>query len=250
MENAEKPVSSDPALRELFLRYQKDRDQETRNQLVTAHLPLAHMVARRYAGKGVEYEDLVQIGSLALIGAVEKYDPSLETPFPVYAVKTLLGEVKHYFRDKLSSVRISRSHKELAKKIAETRDAMTAELMRAPYLDELSVRMQLPVEDLVEAMEAANTQYPVSLEQKIGEEDESLSLSEVFGREEAGYNDVEMREWFSRLMSGLSGQEREVIRQRYELGYSQRQVASNLKVSQMYVSRLERKILSMLRNNA
>lgn len=249
MDNVEKPVSSDPALWELFLRYQKDRDQETRNQLVTAHLPLAHMVARRYAGKGVEYEDLVQIGSLALIGAVEKYDPSLETSFSVYAVKTLLGEVKHYFRDKLSSVHISRSQKELAKKIAETREKMTAELMRAPYLDELAGRMNLPVEVLLEAMEAANTQYPVSLEQKIGEEEENLSLSAVFGVEEPGYEYVEMREWFSRLVSDLSAQEREVIRQRYELGYSQRQVAANLKVSQMYVSRLERKILSMLRNN-
>ena len=170
------------------------------------------------------------------------------TSFPVFAVKTLLGDVKHFFRDKLSGVRVSRSLMELAGKINQTREAMTAELMRAPYLDELADRLHLPMEELVEAMEAANTLYPVSFDQSVSGEDEEITLSNYLGSEEAGYDRVEMQDWFSRIMAGLSIQEREVIRQRYELGYSQRQVASNLNVSQMYVSRLERKILSMLRN--
>lgn len=240
-------ISSDPAVRDLFLRYQKSRDVETRNKLVTAHLPIASMVARRYAGKGVEYEDLVQIGSLALIKAVERYDPDYGASFPVFAVKTLLGEVKHFFRDKLSGIHVSRSMMELAGKINQMRETMTAELMRAPYLEELAERLHVSVEEVVEALEASNAVYPVSFDQKLST-DGDTSLADFLGSEETGYSRVEMKDWFSRVMSDLSVQEREVIRQRYELGYSQRQVASNLKVSQMYISRLERKILSMLRN--
>lgn len=229
----------------LFAAYAQNRCLALRNELVTKHLYIASMVARRYMGRGIDYDDLYQTASVALISAVERFDPAMGTAFSTFAVKTLLGVVKNYFRDHLSPIHVSRQISELTLQVRKKRGELTDLLKRAPYPDELAQALHLPVSDIVEAMEAERAQYPLSMDQDTQQEEDPLSSH--MGEEEKGYRLVEIRDWLHRVVHTLNRQEKEIVHQRFDLGYSQRQVATNLKVSQMYVSRLERKILSQFR---
>ncbi len=233
-------------LESLLEEYCRTRDIALRNQLVQEFLYLAEIVARKYAGKGVEYDDLYQIASMALIGALERYDCAKGIKFTSFAAPTLMGVVKNYFRDRSRVLRLPRRVGENLRRLAIAREAFLQEEHRQPTVEELSRRMHVPEAEVLEALEAASASQVSSLEERLrpGEDGE---LYERLGREEDAYDRIALRDMLERVLKDMSPTERDILRRRFEEGLSQRQIAMQLGVSQMYISRLERKLIERFR---
>ena len=214
--------------------YCRTRDLALRNELVEAHMYLADMVARRYAGKGVETEDLRQVAAMALIGALERYSCGKGIKFTTYAVPTITGVVKSYFRDRSRTIRMPRSIGERVQKISLARERLTQQLGRAPTAEELAGACGLRTADVLEAIEATQSLSVASLDALSGE-DEDTPLWALLGSMLSG------------VMSRLSDAERRILHARYFAERSQRDIAQEMGVSQMYVSRVERKMLARFR---
>lgn len=229
--------------------YWRTRSVEDRNRAVEAHLRYAAMIARRFSGKGVEYEELYQVASLSLIKAMERFDPAKEVKFTTYAMPTMAGEVKNYFRDRVRVIRIPRNSQALIQLIEKARTDLEQELLRSPRPDEIAKKAGLPLEDVVEAIALNNTRSVTSLDAELSAEDEgSASLSAVLGAEEAGFADFELKDEIRRALAMLNEQERLCIQLRFFENHNQRETAQIMNVSQMTVSRLERKIMEKLRS--
>jgi len=232
---------------EVFKQYCETRDVALRNELLDRHIYIARIAARKFAGRGVDYEDLMQIASLALLKALDRYNCSMGFKFSTFATPSVIGELKNYFRDRASLIRLPRRESELISSFEEARRTLTDQLSRPPTIDEMAAHMRLPRERILEQMEARLSAVTASLDDAGPEEGQKLA--EILGREEDGFMRVEDRLALERMMSELSDVERDIINQRYFQGQSQREVAQKLSVSQMYVSRLERKILERFRKS-
>ena len=228
--------------------YCRTRDRELRNQLVGEYLYIAEICARRFAGRGVEYDDLRQIASLALIKALERFDCSKGVEFSTFATPTVVGEVKNYFRDRLRLVRLPRRSVELAQKAERTREKLGHSLGRNPTAAEIAQEMKMPLEMVVEAMDSRIAGYGVSLDEPSGDEGEQ-SVADRLGDEDPALEGVEMSDYLRRELDKLGELERKVIIARFVGERSQRDVASELNVSQMYISRVERRVLSRMRES-
>lgn len=226
--------------------YCRTRDVALRNELVEAHMYLADMVARRYAGKGVETEDLRQVAAMALIGALERYSCGKGIRFSTYAVPTITGVVKNYFRDRSRTIRMPRSIGERVQKISLARERLTQQLGRAPTAEELAAACNLKTEGVLEAIEATQSLSVASLDAQSGE-DEDTPLWAMLGGEDENIEKAELRSMLSDVMSRLSDAERRILHARYFEERSQRDIAQEMGVSQMYVSRVERKMLARFR---
>lgn len=230
----------------LLLRYQHSGDLALRDKLVVMHLYIADIVARRFAGRGVDYDDLYQVASIALLKAIERFDLGKGVKFVSYATPTMIGEVKNYFRDKSRLISIPRRSSALRVKLREVRDRLEQELMRAPTAVEISEALDVPLEYVLEALESQNAVSPASLDAVPTGADDA-SLSDFLGISEQGYALFEARDQVARVLEQLSGDEREVIRMRFFDELSQRTVGEKMGVSQMTVSRVERRALTKLR---
>ena len=226
--------------------YCKTRSVELRNELVQEFLYLAQIVAKKYAGKGVEYDDLYQIASMALIGALERYDCSKGIKFASFAAPTLMGVVKNYFRDSAKVLRMPRRLGENVRRLALAREALLQQNQRQPTVVELAERMRVSQADVLEAMEASAAAQVGSLDEKL-KPGEDAELSDFLGKEEDAYERIALRDMLKKVMETLSPTERQILEQRYAAHKSQRQIAEEMGVSQMYVSRLERKLLERFR---
>ncbi len=204
------------------------------------------MVARRFSGKGVEYEELYQVASLALIKAIDRFDPTRGIRFITFALPTMAGEVKNFFRDRARLIRTPRSGAALLREIEETRAILEQEFLRSPTLDEIAARARLPLESVVEAIAIANSRAVASLDAEPSDE-ESGSLADLLGQDEQGFEDFETREAMRTAISRLDETERMCVRLRFYENRNQRETAKVLGVSQMTVSRMERRILEKLR---
>lgn len=227
-------------------RYCETRDVELRNQLVQEHLYIAEIVAKRYVGRGVEYDDLFQVASMALIGALERFDCTKEIQFSSFAVPTLTGVVKNYFRDKSRAIRVPRRLSESLKKIKDAKDGLTQELQRQPDASEIAQRTGMKLEDVIESLEAQSIAQVGSLDAFVGPDDD-MELSKLLGEEEEEYERIAVRDLLEKELAMFNEMERHILLKRYVAGQTQRQIASELGVSQMYVSRMERKLLGRLR---
>lgn len=229
--------------------YWRTRSVEDRNRAVEAHLRYAAMIARRFSGKGVEYEELYQVASLSLIKAMERFDPTKEVKFTTFAMPTMAGEVKNYFRDRVRIIRMPRNSHALIQAIEKARMALEQELLRSPTPEEIAQKAGLPLEDVVEAMAMSSTRSVTSLDADLSEdEDRSASLSAVLGAEEAGFADVEIKDEIKRALATLNEQERQCVQLRFFENRNQRDTAQIMGVSQMTISRMERKLLGRLRS--
>ena len=222
--------------RALLSEYCRTRDRKLRNSLVEEYMYIAEISARRFSGRGVEYDDLLQVASLALIKALERFDCSKGVEFTSFATPSVVGEVKNYFRDKLRLVRLPRRSTEIMRRAELARERLGHELGRNPT----------PVEVVLEAMESHTAGFSVSLDDRAGEED-SQSVADTLGELDPSFESVELNDYLKRELSKLTEQERRVIIARFVGERSQRDIAQELGVSQMYVSRLERRVLSRLR---
>ena len=213
-----------------------------REDLTRRHLPLAEHLAARFLGRGEPHDDLVQVATIGLLKALDRFDPERGVPFGAYAVPTMLGEIKRHFRDRGWAMRVPRRVQEAGRALGEARESLTQELGRAPTVAELAERTGQDPDDVVEVLESANaystlpldTGSPTSPVASLGGEDEALE-------------NVENREALRPLLAGLAPRERRILALRFVRGMSQSQIAAEVGISQMHVSRLLNRTLSQLR---
>jgi RNA polymerase sigma-B factor len=234
--------------RELFVRYLRQGDPTARDQLVERFLPLARQLARRYQRAEEPLDDLVQVASIGLIKAIDRFDPDREVAFSSYAVPTILGELKRHFRDKRWSVRVPRDLQELALKVDRKVADLSRELHRSPTVQEIAQATEASEEQVLEAMEAAAAYRATSIDAPRGSEDDaSDTLGDQMGRDEKGFGLAEDRATLHRLLTTVTEREREVLRLRFEEDLTQAEIGEQIGVSQMQVSRIIRQSLSRLR---
>jgi RNA polymerase sigma-B factor len=237
--------------RRLLVRYHREGDITAREQLVERFLPLARQLARRYQRGGEQLDDLVQVASLGLLKAIDRFDPARETAFSSFAVPTILGELKRHFRDKGWAVRVPRDLQELAVKVDRVADEMSRELGRAPTPAEIGERVGATVEQVLEAREASAAYRAVSLDRpRTDEEEDGDSYADAVGADDPGYGLAEAAATMERLMRVLSDREREVLRLRFAEDLTQSEIGARVGVSQMHVSRLIRQSIARLRDEA
>jgi RNA polymerase sporulation-specific sigma factor len=222
-------------------------DQAAKNELVENNTGLIWSIVKRFQNRGCETEDLFQIGSIGLLKAIEKFNPSYNVKFSTYAVPMILGEIKRFLRDD-GIIKVSRSLKETSNKARVIKEIMTKELGREPTINEIALRLDISSEDLVMAVESAYA--PESLFNTCGNDDSSQSAM-LIDRIDAEKSDVEMdmvdRIALMQLIDTLGTREKQIIMLRYFREKTQVQVAEMLGISQVQVSRIEKKILQELR---
>jgi RNA polymerase sigma-B factor len=234
--------------RALFARYLDKRDPVDRDMLVERFLPLARQLARRYQRADEPFEDLFLVASLGLVKAIDRFDLDREVAFSSYAVPTILGEIKRYFRDRTWSVRVPRDLQELALRVDRAVAELSLDLARQPTVTEIGERVGAEEEDVLEALEASGAYKATSLESPRGGEDESGdTLGDSLGTEESGFSMAEHRATLDRLMRSITPREREVLRLRFEYDLTQAEIGEQIGVSQMQVSRIIRQSIARLR---
>lgn len=235
--------------RELFRRYKEDGDMEAREQLVMSHLNLVRFLANKFKNRGEPLDDLVQVGYLGLLKAVDRFDPDRGLEFTTYATPTILGEIKRHFRDKGWSVRIPRRLQELSAKVNQATDTLTTQLQRSPTIQEIADYLDASVDEVLEAMESSSAYSSVPLEGTgSSENDDAPSVIDRYGSEDNELAFTDDRLVIEEALKGFSPLEREVIELRFLKGMTQIEIAEQLGISQVQVSRLLRRTLKKIQD--
>ena len=229
----------------MFDRYRRDRDAATREALVDRYLPLARHLARRYRGRG-DVDDLTQVASLGLLKAIERFDPDRGLAFSSFAVPTILGELKRYFRDRGWMVRVPRAVQELKLRLDTIIQTSTGELGRSPTAAELAERTGASIEEVLEALAAATAHFPDSLDRPMLEDGDD-AVTHLAVSEERGYARVEDATVIDALLATLPERDRTILRLRFEDDLTQAEIGRLLDISQMHVSRIIRQSIATLR---
>ena len=236
--------------RELLTRVRNDKDPAAREELITRYLPLVRSLARRFASRGQPVEDLIQVGSIGLIKAIDRFDLDRGVELSTYATPTIMGEIKRYFRDKGWAVKVPRALQDLNVRLNRIVEQLTVDLQRSPTIAELAEAAQVSEEEVVEALESGRAYSSVSIfSGGANEEEESLELLDCLGQEEQAYEIVEQRRFLAPALERLDPRERLILHLRFFEGMTQTQVAARIGISQMHVSRLIRKSIDNLRQN-
>jgi RNA polymerase sigma-B factor len=230
----------------LFQEYAQTRQTQIRDQLVEGYLPLAKAVARRFEGRGIENEDLQQVASMALLKAVERFDLSRGFRFVTYAVPTIAGDVRNFIRDKTGSMRMPRDLRQKLYHMQQIREQFEHENLREPSARELAQAMQITPDELLMLLDMRKQADVVSLDAPVGE-DHAAEFGAMLGVEDKGYEQVDRSQWMNWIFSKVDDKERQLLTLRYAQQLGQREVAKQLGVSQMQVSRMERRVLQRLR---
>ena len=230
----------------LFLRYQATRDATLRAEIVTRHLPLARSLARSFDTSRVPFDDLVQVASIGLIKAVERYDPAFGTAFSTFAVPTIRGEIQRYFRDHTWGVRPPRDLQERALALLKASDQIRGELGRTPTAAELAERVGATVEEVLEGLYAGQARDGDPIEQPADDRDDGLPYRDSFGVDDSGYDRVDSAVTAHTLLTQLPVLERRVLHLRFNQDLTQDEVGELLGCSQMQVSRIQRAAMSKL----
>jgi RNA polymerase sigma-B factor len=232
---------------ELFDRYRRHGDASARRELVERFLPFARRLALRYSYTDEPIEDLVQVASVGLLGAIERFEPDRGARFTSFAAPTILGELKRHFRDKGWGLHVPRDLQERALAMSRAVERLSSNLGRSPTLPELADAIGCSVEQALEASEVAHSYTPASLDAPAVRDDgESASLVELIGSEDDRFALAESRDLIACAWRALSDLEREVIRLRFAESLTQREIGLRIGYSQMHVSRLLRRAMSRL----
>jgi RNA polymerase sigma-B factor len=232
----------------IFKQYSKERTRENRNRIFEEYSYLAEILAKKYLNRGVDYQDLYQIASIGLINAIERFDVDRGYRFSSFATPTIIGEIKKYFRDKEWMIRVPRRIQKLAGKINDAKEELTQRLGRNPSIPELAEHLMVSEEELLEAMEAGGVYSPQSLDEPCNDDaNKGVSLGDLIGSEDISIEWVENRDFIKRTIDKLEPNELKVLKDRYFRGKTQAQIAKELNVSQMTISRLEKKIIEKFR---
>jgi RNA polymerase sigma-B factor len=219
-----------------------------RDKLVTGHLPVAEHIARRFAHRGEAGEDLVQVATVGLINAVDRFDPERGTDFLSFAVPTVMGEIRRYFRDSSWSVRVPRRLKELHLAITTAGNELSQQLGRAPAPSEIATRLGMSKDEIYEGLEAGNAYHCVSLDDMLTQDSDTTSLGEMLGEPDSAMEGVENHESLLPLVRELPERERTILLLRFFGNLTQTQIAEKVGISQMHVSRLLARTLRKLRD--
>jgi RNA polymerase sigma-B factor len=222
-------------------------DDRAREELIERYMPLARSLALRYRRASEPLDDLVQVASVGLVKAVDRWDPDRGLAFSSYAVPTILGELRRYFRDSTWDVRPARDLQEMCLSVEEARDALWADLGRQPTVADLAERLHRTEEEVVEALQAGEGRSARSLDAPVhDEEDDSASAGDMLGRPDAEYERVEAGITIERLTGVLDERAREILRLRFQEDLLQSEIAERVGCSQMHVSRIIRASLERL----
>lgn len=234
---------------ELFRRVRSHADAQAREQLVERYLPLARRLARRYQRTEEPLEDLVQVASLGLLKAVDRFDQEREVVFSSYAVPTILGELKRHFRDRTWSVRVPRDLQELALRVDRAVTQLSLGRGHSPSVGEIAQAVGSAPEEVLEALEAAGAYRAASLDAPRSAQGEEAgeTIADSLGHEDRGFQQAERRATLEPLLDRISPRERAVLELRFGEDLTQAEIGQRIGVSQMQVSRLIRQALARLR---
>jgi RNA polymerase sigma-B factor len=241
-------VAREAEERWLFARYRGDNDPAAREALVERFLPLATKLARRYHRGDVPLEDLVQVASLGLLNAIDRFDPERGAAFTTFAVPTIAGEVKRYFRDKAWAVRVPRDLNELSLRVDRTSELLVHRLGRMPTVSDIADHLDITDEEVLEAREAGAAYRADSLDRPASDDDEDgARLIDALGTDDPGFGRAEEAATVERLMRMLTDQQREILRLRFGEDLTQSEIGERVGLSQMQISRLLRQAIGRLR---
>lgn len=239
------PSDRDPEeIRRLFTAYAETGDERLRNRLVEEHLGLAHQLARRFTNRGESYEDLVQVASMALVLSVDRFDLDREVEFSTFATRTIIGELKRHFRDKGWAIRAPRRIQELYLAIRPAIETLTQELGRPPSVVEIGESVGASEESVLEALEAGQRYRTASID---APDRKDSSMVHRLGQVDGGFAGTDDRMLLALSMADLPEREQRIIRLRFFDGLTQSEIAAQIGVSQMHVSRLLASSLAQLR---
>jgi RNA polymerase sigma-B factor len=232
----------------LWARLAKRRDAATREELVRRYLPFAKSLTQRYRGANESFDDLLQVASLGLVNAVDRFDPGRGIPFTAFASPTILGELKRHFRDRVWTVRVPRGLHDRIAEVGKVIDELTEELQRSPSIGEIAKRLEIDQTDVLEVLEANHNRRPLSLDRPMNadEADESTAVEWV-GSEDRGFELVEGKITLDTALPKLDERERLVLRLRFVEDLTQSEIAEQIGHSQMHVSRILRHALQRIR---
>lgn len=234
---------------ELFRRYKEEGDVEAREKLVMSHMNLVRFLANKFKNRGEPLDDLIQVGYLGLLKAIDRFDPSRGLEFTTYATPTIMGEIKRHFRDKGWSVRVPRRLQELSAKVNQATDVLTTELQRSPKIEEIAEYLDASVDEVLEAMESSSAYSSVPLEGTgNNDNDDAPSVLDRYATEDSALNYTDDRLIIQEALKGFSPREREVIDLRFLQGMTQIEIAEQLGISQVQVSRLLRRTLKKIQD--
>lgn len=235
--------------RELFRRFKQEGDAEARDQLIVNHINLVRFLASKFKNRGESLEDLIQVGTIGLIKAIDRFDPERGLEFTTYATPTIMGEIKRHFRDKGWSVRVPRRLQELSAKVNQATDELTNQLQRSPSVAEIADHLGASVDEVLEAMESSSAYSSVPLEGGgSGEDDESPSIIDHYATEDPDLAASDDRIVLEQAIADFSPREQEIIKMRFEQGLTQVEIADREGISQVQVSRLLRRALRRLQD--
>ena len=231
----------------LFDRWQKQGDQAARAELVKRYLPLARKLSRRYGGAREPFEDLLQVASLGLVKAVDRFDPSRGTAFSSFAVPTIMGELKRYFRDQGWAVHVPRGAQERAVKVEDAQNKLSARTGHAPTVGEIAEYLELSLEDVLDALETSRAHHAASLDAPSDDGDsDGATVVDTIGRNDPRLDGIETRLTVGAAAGQLTERERTVLGLRFVHDMTQTEIAERVGVSQMQISRILRRSIARL----
>ena len=242
-------IYKDIESKELFRMYKDNKDRAIRNELFNRYHYIAEILSKKFINKGIDYEDIYQVASLGLIFAIERFDVERGFEFSSFATPTIIGEIKKYFRDKGWSVRVPRRIQELSKKINVVKNKLQQDLQRVPKIKDIADYLSISQEEVIEAMEASQVYTPKSLDvtYDTNSEDKDIQLIDIIGGNDKYFDVIENNDFIEHCMEKLSSVEKKIIKERFFENKTQVKVANELGVSQMTVSRMEKKIIKKFR---
>ena len=231
--------------------YQENKDEEAQTNLVLNYERLVHSIARKYSKGKPYHEDLVQVGMLGLLGAIRRYDIEFGRSFEAFAIPTIIGEIKRFMRDKTWAIHVPRRIKELGPKIRATVETLTVELQRSPLIHEIAEYLDVDEEDVLEAMEMGRSYQALSMDHALDADSEggTVTLADLIGVSDDGYETTDRRMLVSDALVVLSEREKQIIQYTYIEQLSQKEAGELLGISQMHVSRIQRKAIKKLQES-
>ena len=237
----------DTRLMPLLADYARTRDRDVMAELVEGYLPLCRTIAWKFRGQGVDTEDLEQVAAIALMKAIERFEPERGFKFTTFAMPTIAGEVRNHIRDKGGAIRVNRDTRSRLYQLRKVTDQLTQQLQREPSLKEVAAAMEITPDELLALLDARDAADPMSMDAAMSSDEDAQRLEERLGVQDEGFERVEQQQWMKWVFQQVTPQEGLLLQKRFIERLGQRETAKALGVSQMQVSRMERKILTRLR---
>ncbi|HHT51466.1 MAG TPA: SigB/SigF/SigG family RNA polymerase sigma factor [Eubacteriaceae bacterium] len=233
-------------INKLFEEYAKTKDINIRNQLIEKFIYIPEILSKKYINKGTDYEDIFQVASMGLIFAIERFDLSRGFEFASFATPTIIGEIKKHFRDKEWLIRAPRRIQNLSKKINIAKVELQQKLLKTPTIKDIAEYLNVTTEEVIEAMEGSYAYSPKSLDMtyKVHSDDKELSLIDMIGETDKNIEGIDNKDFLLKTMDKLNETEKIIVKDRFYNMKTQSEIANKLGVSQMTISRLEKKIIA------